>query len=153
MGGIGKTQLAIAYARRHRECYQSAFWLNASSEAALKDSFRSIAEIIFDVQEPGLLDDERIHAQVGRWLSHIDNTRWLLIFDNYDDPTQFSIEKYYPPASHGNIIITTRRPDQVAGSVLQIGPLQNEIDDGLEILESRSRRENVASGMPSIIHE
>ncbi|KAK5198067.1 hypothetical protein LTR92_002312 [Exophiala xenobiotica] len=145
MGGIGKTQLAIAYAQRHHKFYQSVFWLNAASEAALKDSFRSVAELIFDVQEPGLLDDERNHAQVGRWLSDINNTQWLLIFDNYDDPTQFEIEKYYPLASHGNIIITTRRPDKVIGSELKLGPLQNKIDDGLEILQSRSRQQNVAS--------
>ncbi|KAK7897918.1 hypothetical protein LTR67_004550 [Exophiala xenobiotica] len=114
-------------------------------EAALKDSFRSIAELIFDVQEPAVLDDERIHVKVGRWLSHIDNTRWLLIFDNYDDPTQFKIEKYYPQASHGTIIITTRLPDKVADSFLKLGPLRNKIEDGLEILQSRSRRQNVAS--------
>ncbi|KAK5238550.1 hypothetical protein LTR47_000293 [Exophiala xenobiotica] len=120
VGGIGKTQLALAYARYHREFYQSVFWLNAASEAALKDSFRSIAEFIFETQEPGLLDDERIHAR-------------------------FEIEKYYPPASHGSIIITTRLPDKVAGSILKLGPLQNRIDDGLEILQSRSRRQNVAS--------
>jgi len=44
LGGIGKTQLAIAYAERHRDIYPSVFWLNAASEAALKDSFRSMAE-------------------------------------------------------------------------------------------------------------
>lgn len=147
IGGIGKTQLAIAYARCHHNVYKSVFWLNAASEVALKGSFRSIAERIFDVQEPGVLDDEQISAQVRRWLSDVDNVQWLLIFDNYDEPTQFSIEKYYPPASHGTIIITTRLPDRVAGSDLRIGPLQNKIDDGLKILQSRSRRENVACGI------
>jgi DNA replication protein DnaC len=44
MGGIGKTQLAIAYAKRHCGSYESIFWLNAVSEFALKTSLRSMAE-------------------------------------------------------------------------------------------------------------
>jgi hypothetical protein len=58
MGGIGKTQLAIAYAHSARGSYSSVFWLNTVSEAALKDSFRSIASHIFHVQEPGVLEDK-----------------------------------------------------------------------------------------------
>ncbi|KAK5547272.1 hypothetical protein LTR46_012018, partial [Exophiala xenobiotica] len=51
MGGMGKTQPAIAFAKRHHTEYDSVFWLNAASEATLKDSFRLVAEAIFDVQE------------------------------------------------------------------------------------------------------
>ena len=68
-GGIGKTQLAIAYAKRHHNAYESISWLNANSEATLKDSLRSMAEVIFDVQEPGDLEGEQILIQVRRWLS------------------------------------------------------------------------------------
>jgi hypothetical protein len=146
MGGIGKTQLAIAYAQSGRESYSSVFWLNAVSEAALKDSFRSIASLIFDVQKPGLLEDKEIVRRVHQWLSTPNNTGWLLVFDNYDDPDQFRINDYYPPASHGAIVVTTRRPDLVAGSTLNIKPLQN-IKDSLAILQTRSERENIQSGM------
>jgi hypothetical protein len=31
MGGIGKTQLTINYAKQHRDSYSSIFWLNATS--------------------------------------------------------------------------------------------------------------------------
>lgn len=146
MGGIGKTQLAIAYAQSGRESYSSVFWLNAVSEAALKDSFRLIASLIFDVQEPGVLEDKEIVRRVHQWLSTPNNTGWLLVFDNYDDPDQFRINDYYPPASHGAIVVTTRRPDLVAGSTLNIKPLQN-IEDSLAILQTRSERENIQSGM------
>ncbi|KAJ6118982.1 hypothetical protein N7471_013602 [Penicillium samsonianum] len=144
MGGIGKTQLAIAYAQSGRESYSSVFWLNAVSEAALKDSFRSIASLIFDVQEPGVLEDKEIVRRVHQWLSTPNNTGWLLVFDNYDDPDQFRINDFYPPASHGAIVVTTRRPDLVAGSTLNIKPLQN-IEDSLAILQTRSERENIQS--------
>ncbi|KAJ9480820.1 hypothetical protein VN97_g12706 [Penicillium thymicola] len=144
MGGIGKTQLAIAYAESGRGSYSSVFWLNAVSEAALKDSFRSIASHIFDVQEPGVLEDKEIVRRVHQWLSTPKNTGWLLIFDNYDDPDQFRMNDYYPPASHGAIVVTTRRADLIAGSTLDIKPLEN-IEDSLAILQTRSKRENVQS--------
>jgi hypothetical protein len=146
MGGIGKTQLAIAYAQSGCGSYSSVFWLNAVSEAALKDSFRSIASHIFEVQGPGVLEDKEIVRRVHQWLSNPKNTGWLLIFDNYDEPDQFRIDDYYPPASHGAIVVTTRRPDLIAGSTLDIKPLQN-IEDSLAILQTRSKRENVQAGM------
>lgn len=97
MGGIGKTQLAIAYAESARGSHSSVFWLNAVSEAALKDSFRSIACLIFNVEEPGVLQDKEVVRRVHQWLCTSRNTGWLLIFDNYDDPAQFQIDHYYPP--------------------------------------------------------
>lgn len=144
-GGMGKTQLAIAFAKRHSKEYDSVFWLNAASEATLKGSFRLVAEAIFDVQDAQVLQDEQSLIQTRRWLSGKTNTRWLLIFDNYDDPGQYQIEQYYPYVSHGAIIVTTRRPDLLAGSEIRMQPLQS-VEESLEILETRSRRRNVKSG-------
>lgn len=146
MGGIGKTQLAIAYAESPRGSYDSVFWLNATSETALKSSFRSIASLIFDVHDPGVLEGNDVIRRIHQWLSDPNNTKWLLIFDSYDDPNQFDIDYYYPPVSHGAIIVTTRRSDLVAGSTIHIKPFQN-IDDSLTILRTRSKRENIKSGM------
>ncbi|KAJ5825846.1 hypothetical protein N7474_002984, partial [Penicillium riverlandense] len=117
--------------------HSSVFWLNAASEAALKDSFRSVASLIFSVQDPGVLQGNAIVGHVHQWLSDLRNTGWLLVFDNYDEPSQFEINDYYPPASHGTVVVTTRRPDLVAGSTLHIKPLRN-IEDGLAILQSRT---------------
>ncbi|KAK5527654.1 hypothetical protein LTR23_011228, partial [Exophiala sp. CCFEE 6169] len=75
MGGMGKTQLAIAFAKRHHTEYDSVFWLNAASEATLEDSFRLVAEAIFDVQEAQVLHDEQSVIQTRRWLSDQKNTR------------------------------------------------------------------------------
>lgn len=146
MGGIGKTQLAVAYAESGRGPYTSVFWLNAVSEAALKDSFRSIASLIFDVEEPGALEDREIVRRAHQWLCNPKNTGWLLIFDNYDDPAQFQIDLYYPPASHGAIIVTSRRPDHVAGTPLHVKAFRN-VEDSLAVLQTRSKRENVQSGI------
>jgi NB-ARC domain len=145
MGGIGKTQLAIAYAQRHCGSYDSIFWLNAVSEVALKTSLRSMAERLIETAKYEKLEDEQILLRVRRWLSETPNTRWLLIFDNYDYPDLFDIRKYYPHTAHGFIIITTRLPDQVSGKQIQVRPLEH-IDESLQVLETRSERQNIKAG-------
>ncbi|OAG41958.1 hypothetical protein AYO21_03693 [Fonsecaea monophora] len=70
---------AIAFAKRHYQEDESIFWLNATSEATLKDSFRLAAEAIFDLREAGVLQDEQSIKHTQRWLCDKRNTRWLLI--------------------------------------------------------------------------
>ena len=41
LGGISKTQLSIAYTKRHKESYSAIFWLNIKDKDTLKQSFRS----------------------------------------------------------------------------------------------------------------
>jgi tetratricopeptide (TPR) repeat protein len=41
-----------------------------------------------------------------RWFSQ-QHEEWLVIFDNADDP-DVNLREFFPPCSHGNIIITTR---------------------------------------------
>jgi hypothetical protein len=143
-GGIGKTQLAITYAKRHSSSYSSAFWLNASSKTALLTSLRRLAPQI--LPEAGdRLDDKAILIQVSVWLSQLDNNRWLLIFDNYDDPDQFNIREYYPSVAHGSIIVTTRQRDRVNGGEIHLQPMAQE-EESLRILARRSGRTNVESG-------
>ncbi|KAK5091753.1 hypothetical protein LTR05_001938 [Lithohypha guttulata] len=86
IGGVGKTQLAIAYARRHKQTYASVIWLNATSKPTLSASIRSISSAIVAAEDLEKLNDEQVLARFRGWLSHPENTTWLLIFDNYDDP-------------------------------------------------------------------
>jgi ATP/maltotriose-dependent transcriptional regulator MalT len=44
LGGIGKTQLAIAYAKQYRDKYSAVFWLNIRDEDSLKQSFAKAAK-------------------------------------------------------------------------------------------------------------
>ena len=39
LGGIGKTQLAISYAKRFSNSYSAVFWLNIQDETSVKQSF------------------------------------------------------------------------------------------------------------------
>lgn len=144
-GGIGKTQLAITYAKRHGSCYSSVFWLNATSEVALNSSLRRVANRIFFPENVGRLDDDEVCIQVSSWLSELNNDRWMLVLDNYDDPDQYDIAKYYPSMAHGSIIITTRQPRRVRGEQIRVVPM-TEVNDSLAILAARSGRQGVLSG-------
>lgn len=46
LGGIGKTQLAVAYAKQHKADYSAVFWLNIKDEDAVKQSYVRMANRI-----------------------------------------------------------------------------------------------------------
>ncbi|KAM0741615.1 hypothetical protein ACQRIT_004472 [Beauveria bassiana] len=94
LGGMGKTQLAMAYMKRHFSEYPVAIWLNARDEMALKQSFARAAEKIRRL-DPSLVylsaaldseDLDEIWTAVKRWLEEPMNNRWIVTYDNYDDP-------------------------------------------------------------------
>ncbi|KAN0069072.1 HET domain containing protein [Elaphomyces granulatus] len=158
LGGIGKTQLTVAYAKRHRDDYSAVFWLNIKDEASLKQSFAKAAKQILgehpsasrlssvDIKENF---DEVIDAVKG-WLSLFNNTRWLMIYDNYDnpkllgntDPAAVDIRRFLPEPYQGSVIITTRSSEVKIGHRIQIRKLE-DVRDSLRILSNASRREGL----------
>jgi hypothetical protein len=162
LGGIGKTQLTVAYAKRHKDNYSAVFWLNIKDEDSLKQSFAKVAKQILrehplasrlssvDVKENL---DEVIDA-VKAWLSLPNNTRWLMIYDNYDnpkllgnaDPAVVDIRKFLPESYQGSVIITTRSSQVKIGRLIRIRKLEN-IRDSLKILSNASRRVGLINGM------
>jgi hypothetical protein len=164
LGGIGKTQLAIEYTTRHKEKYTAVFWLNTNDEDSLKSSFRDIAQHIHEEQKSrpststlasvdlnGNLD--QVVTAVKTWLGLQRNTRWLMIYDNYDNPRvpgnldrlAVDIRGFLPRADHGSIIITTRSAQVSQGCRIHVQKLPN-IHEGLEILSNTSKRENIEKG-------
>lgn len=144
-GGLGKTQLAIAYAKLYCErgspAYDSVLLLNATSKSKLKESFRRIAKRIFKKMPES---EDAVHHTL-RWLSDPKNTGWLLIFDEYDDPDQFDISNYFPGGAHGSILITTQSPTSVPGISFCLRSLDEE--GSLAVLAARSERANSPTGM------
>src|SRR5277367_243136 len=108
MGGIGKTQIAIAYAHEYKDQYNCTFWISAASEATLHAGFRDIAIMSGCVSSPEVLDAKVLVAKVLQWFRIKDN--WLLVIDNLDYIEL--IDGYLPdrsPTKH--TLITTRNPD------------------------------------------
>lgn len=117
LGGIGKTQLAIAYARRYQERYSAIIWLNGSSYDTLLQSFSSFAayaginRILKSPIKVAARGQETLEEAktVLQWLARKGNREWLIIFDNVDREA-YNIESFFPNADHGSILITTRLP-------------------------------------------
>jgi NB-ARC domain len=161
LGGIGKTQLTIAYAKRHKDNYSAVFWLNIKDEDSLKQSFAKVArQILREHPSASRLSsvnikenvDEAIDA-VKEWLSLPNNTRWLMIYDNYDnpklvgniDPAAVDIRKFLPESYQGSVIITTRSSQVKIGHRIQIRKLE-DVRDSVKILSNASRREGLLDG-------
>lgn len=161
LGGIGKTQLSIAYAKRHKDDYSAIFWLNIKDEDSVKQSFVKLAKQIsgehplaIRVSNPKANQNlDEVVKSVQSWLSLPNNTRWLMIYDNYDnpklpgksDPTAVDIRKFLPESYQGSILITTRSSEVRIGRSIQIQKLGN-MRDSLEILLNVSRREGLVIG-------
>ncbi len=85
LGGIGKTQLAVAFLKRHRDIYSAVFWLNGKNEDTLKQSFAGIAKRLCNKYPSSALlrtvaeekDADQIVAVIKQWLSTRWNTKWI----------------------------------------------------------------------------
>lgn len=152
MGGVGKTQLAVAYLRRYGRDFDSVFWLNATSQTTLHADLRLMAGRLLSASELERLNDEQVLSRVREWLSSTRNARWLLVFDNYDEPAQFDIGKFCPYTAHGSILITSRLPEHIRLSSHQISvQALSDVEESLEILEKRSRRPQIRNGKPPFV--
>ena len=141
-GGMGKTQLALEYIYQHYEDPSSVFWINAASDqttilgfthimqrliehhAQLSEDYSQIRRLLgmpgkldssecFAVAQPS--DAQHVVDAVKRWFALPENSNWLLVFDNLDDPDSVDIGEYIPAGNHGTVIITSRRRDVKQG--------------------------------------
>ena len=137
LGGMGKTQLALKYARQNKAKYSAIFWLNGRSVDLLKQSFVSVASQISDVDESPKLrsaihskDADIIVKSVRDCLSQRNNIKCLLIFDNVDDPKlpdvrdgAYVIRDYFPVPDTGHILVTSRISDIRIGQRIRLRKL------------------------------
>lgn len=158
LGGIGKTQLAATYIDRHRDEYSAIFWLNVKDEATVQQSFVRIAsQILAQHSDVGSLkgldlrrDHDGIVQAVKAWLSLPGNTRWLIVYDNYDNPklpgrkadNAVDMHELLPMAHQGSIVITTRVSQIDMGHHIRIMKLKSE-QQSLQILSKTSGRSNL----------
>ena len=129
LGGIGKTQLSVEFARQYHKNYTAVFWVDGSTKERLR---RSIADLAGRLPQHQISENSRNYSQeksmknnadvneivkdVLNWLSQSSNDQWLLIFDNLDrefsvsieDPKAFNVQDFFPTADQGSILITSR---------------------------------------------
>ncbi|KAL8723144.1 MAG: hypothetical protein Q9225_000485 [Loekoesia sp. 1 TL-2023] len=132
LGGQGKSQLVLEYCQRSRKQYRGIFWVNASSEALAIQSFTRIAAAL-NGDSTTVKDGDRIIEMVKDHLECWDEP-WLLVFDNYDKPNEFStVRQFLAKSEHGHVIFTSRYRDlDRLGSLMEIPAMSPE--EGVRLL-------------------
>ncbi|KAI9810451.1 MAG: hypothetical protein M1827_006227 [Pycnora praestabilis] len=170
LGGIGKTQLAVAFSRKYKKTYSSIFWLNGGSKDQVRQSLAEIARRLPEGQisefsrtftKASSEDLDIIINEVQNWFSRPANNRWLLIFDNVDrdhspelpskvcDLQAFDVEDYFPGGDHGSILVTSRlRRLRQYGDSLELTSMNEH--QGKAVLETRIGRS--LEGLEQIVH-
>ena len=156
LGGIGKTQMAIEFARKHQEKYSAVFWLNGNSRDTLLLSFSTLFQQLpgNKGKSKGVGDPEEIARAALQWFSTNGNKDWLLIYDNIDrdwslgtsDSEAYDLYSYFPSCDQGSIIVTTRLQCLAEiGHALNVGRVSFE--QGIRILAENSKRPDTTEGM------
>jgi tetratricopeptide (TPR) repeat protein len=120
LGGIGKTQiaLALAYRTKDKSPNTSVFWVASLSLDSVRKAYVDIGR---QLNVPGLEEPTAdVFGLVQQRLSHESAGQWLLIVDNADDldmwfepltndkSSSVRLVDYLPRSAHGSMLITTR---------------------------------------------
>lgn len=152
-GGVGKTQLALEYARRHRFSYASIFWIDADRQDTVE---ASVARCVKQIQDhytiQGLKHSPRFDV-LSRcnqestatcldpflmWLAHEQNKSWLIIFDNHDDLESVHLRELLPNTAWGSVLITSRRSDlAISWDSVEVPVMERE--EAFELLQRSSQ--------------
>ncbi|MFI0468572.1 FxSxx-COOH system tetratricopeptide repeat protein [Saccharopolyspora sp. 5N102] len=103
IGGVGKTQLAIEYAHGFAAGYDLVWWVDSERTGLISEQFAALAVAA------GLVGTNTDHtaAELAVRKYFRENSRWLLVFDNAEDPD--AVRPWLSGAA-GHVLITSRNP-------------------------------------------
>jgi tetratricopeptide (TPR) repeat protein len=107
LGGVGKTQVASAYAYRRADDTDVVWWVQAQSEATIIGDYVALGRVL-GLPEAGIEDQAEVATIVIHWLEQ-SNLSWLLIFDNAEHHD--AIHRFIPGLGNGQVIVTSTSPD------------------------------------------
>jgi tetratricopeptide (TPR) repeat protein len=134
--GTGKTQLAIEYVNRHANEYDLVWWVPCDDAEAAHGAMADLAARA-GVADAARESDERDYAELFDVLRRRQRfARWLLIFDNADEPED--VRGLIPPLP-GDVLITTRSSRwEVSGKLLELDVFDRS--ESIEFLRRRMRK-------------
>ncbi|MDX3840580.1 FxSxx-COOH system tetratricopeptide repeat protein [Streptomyces europaeiscabiei] len=104
LGGVGKTQVALEYVYRFMADYDLVWWIPAEHNDSV---VASLAELGARIDAPGGADITLTSQEAVQMLARdVPTKRWLLVFDNADDPADLS--RFIPRGGGGHILVTSR---------------------------------------------
>lgn len=182
LGGMGKTEIAREFCRRHTADFDAVFWVVAEETAKLDHQYQEIS-LALGLEDASSCNNQVLSRKILKdWLANPQKqprvcedavaagpeaslATWLLVFDNADDP--LILADYWPEGS-GSILITSRDSSakrflSPKESGMDLKPLSqqeslslfNHLAAAAEHTESdtASRLESVFNGIPLAISQ
>ncbi|RSM69507.1 tetratricopeptide repeat protein [Actinoplanes sp. ATCC 53533] len=133
-GGVGKSQIAIEYAHRHRADYDVIWWIPSERPAQILASLIELGNRLgLDVGNEVITAIPKVRAALRAGTPY---GNWLLVFDNAETPE--TVHDYLPEAGTGKVLVTSRNQEwsQIAES-LEVDVFTR--DESVRLLKRRNR--------------